>query len=760
MKTVLNAGLARDNLLQPLAWQPYETGFAKTNGVFVCDNGTTAGRRGLAQEVQLNQSTPQPIIASVWSQAANVSGGRDNDYSLYLDLRYADGTPLYGQTASFATGTHDFERGEVMVLPDKPVKSLSFYLLLRGHSGRASFRDPELRALATPPGACVFDGLPVTPAENFSEGFQLRDAATGSDFVRIAQAALGIDFTSKWEGDFCEVTVNDTTGKDRAMTLVYSIPVNGNGWRWLANPRRSEIATSNLEYLTAAAEPVGMRRLSRYPFAAIADGARGLGIGIDMNYPAFFRAGFNAGTGELFLAYDIGLTAEKPQAQLRFCKFTFDRAEEFRGALAKYYQLFPEAFRVHVPGQGNWMPFAKISSLPKWQDFGFKFKEGNDETTWDAEHGLITFRYTEPMTWWMRMPKEMPRTLEAALTEARRLAGQGDASAKAFLTSSFLDDAQRTPARLLHEPWCDGAVWSMNSMPGIAGEVTDFKIKWNASLREKLYGANGSSELGGEYVDSSEAYVTDLLDFRREHFAAAETPLTFSAGSSQPAIFRGLIAFEYVRGIARDIHALNKLMMANGTPSDLCWLAPNLDVMGTETDWNPGGQWRPMSDEDLLYRRALCRGKPYCFLMNTDFTKLSHARVESYMQRCLAYGMFPGFFSANAAEGHYFERPELYERDRDLFKKYLPLCKIVAEAGWEPLTRARSNDQEIHVERFGENYLTVFNESPVRRIATLTTDDLRVGASRDLVSGAPLQWENKSATIPLEGECAAVIQLR
>ena len=41
------------------------------------------------------------------------------------------------------------------------------------------------------------------------------------------------------------------------------------------------------------------------------------------------------------------------------------------------------------------------------------------------EHGILTFRYTEPMTWWMPMPKEMPRTLEAALAEARRLAGKG-----------------------------------------------------------------------------------------------------------------------------------------------------------------------------------------------------------------------------------------------------------------------------------------------------------------------------------------------
>ncbi|MGA2750230.1 MAG: hypothetical protein ABSG59_15760 [Verrucomicrobiota bacterium] len=760
IKRVLDGWRVGTNILNASAWRPYETGFAKTNDLFVCDNGAAAGRRGVCQYVELNQKTPQPFVASAWSRAENVSGERDSDYALYVDLRFADGTPMWGQSANFATGTHDFERREVMVLPDKPVKSVWFYLLLREHSGQASFRDAELRTVAAPAGSCLFDTVPVSPASNLNEKFQIRDVAAGSDFVRIEREALGVNLESKRSGDSFDVTLTDTTGKDRAITLVYSIPVTGGGWKWLANPRHSETAAGNREYVVAHPQPAGMGRLSRYPFAAISDGARGLGIGMDMNHPAFFRVGFNAGTHELFLAYDIGLTPEKPNAQIRFRKFTFDSAGAFRAALAKYYALFPQDFGCRTPEQGIWMPFAKISALTNWQDFGFKFKEGNDETKWDGEHGILTFRYTEPMTWWMRMPKEIPRTIDAAMAEAKELAEKGSAGAQAFVTSGFRDEAGRPPAQMLNTPWCDGAVWSMNSMPGIAGEITDFKIKWNVSLRDRLYGPQRKTGLDGEYVDSSEGYVTDILDYRRDHFAAADTPLTFSPDSHRPAIYRGLIAFEYVRGIARDIHAMNKLMMANATPSSLCWLAPNLDVMGTETDWNPGGQWRPMSDEELLYCRAICRGKPYCFLMNTDFTKLSHERVEKYMERCLAYGMFPGFFSADAATGHYFEQPELFERDRPLFKKYVPLCKLVAEAGWEPVTRARTSEETIHLERFGENYLTVFNDSAEPHEATITVDDTPSEASRDLVSGMAVKWQNKSAAIMLEGESVAVIQLR
>ena len=50
---------------------------------------------------------------------------------------------------------------------------------------------------------------------------------------------------------------------------------------------------------------------------------------------------------------------------------------------------------------------------------------------------------------------------------------------------------------------------------------------------------------------------------------------------------------------------MGKLMMANSTPIRLCWLAPWLDVMGTETDWNRGQKWRPTSDEELLFRLIL-----------------------------------------------------------------------------------------------------------------------------------------------------------
>ncbi|MBN1126466.1 MAG: hypothetical protein JXA82_15785 [Sedimentisphaerales bacterium] len=758
-----NAGV---NLLKADQWRPWQNGYDQKDNIFICDNGQDDQvQRGVSQTIMLNQTRPEPILATAWSKAENVGGTRNSDYSLYLDLLYTDGTPLWGQVDSYDTGTHDWEKAKVLIFPEKPVRSVSFHMLLRRHSGKVWFRDPQLCVIQPSDRSTLFDGVAVTMTGFSREGFQLRDVAANTDFVAIDQKAMGmqLEYTKQIEDGttFFDVMLKDLTGTDRAVTLVYTIPALREDCLWLHDPQNRMSVQPNREYCNTGAFRAGSNgRLSRYPMGAVANKKKGLALGIDMSRPAFFRIGYNTDTEELFLAYDIGLAPEKPQAHLRFCTFPFDPEWGFRAALTKYYSLFEEHFVCRIPEQGLWMPFAKISEVPDWQDFGFRFKEGTNEVAWDDKHNIITFRYTEPMTWWMSMPVSMPRTIEAALSEVKRLVSEkSDTRAHALITSGYHDEKGDFVARLLDTPWCNGAVWSINSMPLITGDVTDFKNKWNTKLQQQWYGPQRKVDLDGEYIDSSEGYVSDELDFRRDHFTAAQTPLTFSLDQHKPAIFRGLIAFEYIQAIAEDIHARGKFMMANSTPIRLCWLAPCLDVMGSETNWNPNKKWQPMSTADLLYRRAMCGTKPYCFLMNTPFEDFSHEKVEKYMKRCLAYGMFPGFFSHNASQGHYFTRPELYERDRPLFKKYIPLCKIVAQAGWMPIPLARSSDSQVSVERFGRQYLTVFNDSSEPRQAVIELEDGRTGTSRELVSSNTIPWRNGKTTFLLKPDDVAVIEL-
>lgn len=773
VKRVISEGVGSQ--LTPLATEkarPYGLGFERVDNTYLCDNGEAAKvQRGVMWSITLNQSEALPIAASAWALAEGVSGTANSEFSLYIDLQYMDGTPLWGQTSAFDPDPEaGWHQRQVVITPDKPIRSVSLYLLFRNRAGKVTFKDAQFGTLSN--NTLRFDGAVIEQVIPPQRGFLLRDVAAGSDFVALEQEALGVRLTTQQRTapgvTFYDITLADLTGKDRALTLAFTCPLPGEALTWFHHPRRTMALENKInEVMNVTRQEVGSNGLlSYYPFGAVSAGGQGSAIGLDPATPLLFRVGCQPHSRELFLACDIGLAPEKPQATLSIALFEFDAADGFRGALARYYALYPAAFETRIKQQGVWMPFAAISKVEGWEDFGFRFKEGDGETAWDDAHDILTFRYTEPMTWWMALNDSGPRTLERAEQEARSQAAAGKRAALAWQSSAFEDERGRIPGTLLDTPWCNGVVWSMNSAPGVAGEVTDFKQKWNPEYVEKQYGDSRTADLDGEYVDSAEAYVTAVLNFRRSHFAGMDRPLCYALQSHKVGAYKGMIGFEYVRALQQAIHQRGHYMMANSTPHSWFWLAPLLDVMGTESNWNYGGQWRPMSDEELLYRRAMCKGKPFCFLMNTDFSQFTYEHSEKFMQRSLAYGMFPGYFSADASTGQYFSQPGLYNRDRPLFKKYVPLCRLVAEAGWEPLTRAISDNEAVTVERFGELpgtiYLTVYNGSEQQQSATVTLAPTLSVANTciELVEGGELVFENRSQLFTLPPNAVRVLKFR
>jgi len=189
------------------------------------------------------------------------------------------------------------------------------------------------------------------------------------------------------------------------------------------------------------------------------------------------------------------------------------------------------------------------------------------------------------------------------------------------------------------------------------------------------------------------------------------------------------------------------------------FLPPLLDVCGTETDWVADKQWQPPTADELYYRRSASAAKPYCFLMNTNFDCFTHEMVEKYMKWCGFFGMFPSFFSANAASGHYFCTPQLYERDRPLFKKYMPIIKCVAESGWECITNASCDHPEIFVERFGENYITVLNHSLKDDEFTVSFDLPCDEVITDEITGSPYTVKDGKCDFRLAGHDVLILRL-
>jgi len=929
--------------------------------------------------VVLDQKRPQPIVAVGWSKAVGVSGSPNADYSLYLDILYQDDTPLWGQVATFDTGTHGWQRRERLVVPDKPIKQVSVHAIFRRHTGTAYFDDFALYELSAKSGTCLFDGTPVhapskTPSvspgdsvalrtgdglalmvsksqgavflggsETGRGGFMVRDAAAGSDIcwvdanVRVADGgatlkggveslAIELEAELRAERDHIRVDglVSSTRAEDRALSFYFVLPFRASGGRWYDDVRTERAIEPNTRYQHTTYVGAGTnQQMSPYPLSCVATPDRALCLGIPMDEPRLFRLGYDSAWHEHYLAFDFGLASEPKRfpnrATFSFLIYQSDPTWGFRAALKEYYEIFPQFFEKRVPREGLWMAFTDISTVQQHEDFHFAFHEGNNNVPWDDDHDILTFVYTEPMTNWMSMPGTAPRTYEGAMAQLEQdLASASKYRREQSITTRL--SGVRTPdgrydVGILKAPWCDGGVFALNANPTLATTEQDYinqgqfelsKIErafdtgvvqsvghWRAygtgyetdreakrggeqSLRcscaaageehgaaqtvylaqqtpkplvlrgwsraERVTGERGNNYaiyvdlvlddgsplwgqiapfssgthdwelseyviqprrlvaqatvhvlfrrthtgtvwfddlflgeqgsdtnllrnpgfepvrakppvLDGAYVDSLEGWAA-ARNFDRRQFRDIQIPLTFDTQSKKPIILNIFSTYEFVRELERRMRARGKLTMANSVPHRFPFFGHLLDVMGTETDWHRDRKWQPMSDRALNLKRATCYQKPYCFLMNTHYEDFSFELVERYMKRSLFYGCFPGMFSEDAATNTYFSNPTWYNRDRPLFSKYIPLVQKIAKAGWEPITHARTNVEQVYVERYGSArtsglFFTVLNDGQASSSFELRVHAAALGvnqgaAVKELIHRAPVgpTWED------------------
>ena len=162
---LVNGGFDDVQQGKPAPWAAWQRGYRLAPGegrgdsqCVICERKEADGEYGASQTLALNRTNIAPFIIRGWSKAENVSGSPDNGYSLYVDIVYADGSNLWGQTANFNCGTHDWEKREFVLLPDKPVRSFTLHCLFRGHTGKVWFDDASVEEVPAPAGAILFQG--------------------------------------------------------------------------------------------------------------------------------------------------------------------------------------------------------------------------------------------------------------------------------------------------------------------------------------------------------------------------------------------------------------------------------------------------------------------------------------------------------------------------------------------------------------------------------------------------------------------------
>ncbi|MDO4575113.1 MAG: DUF4091 domain-containing protein [Planctomycetia bacterium] len=171
-------------------WQKYAAG---AEAVSDAHSGTRAVRvenrevstRGIRQKIVFDPPFSQPLRVRGWvkldpSAPVCSEGKPREDFNIYIDALYDDGTPLWAVKAEFPRQGEGWQQVETLLIPAKPIREMDLFVLFRDVRGAATFDD------------FVVEKLPLE-----MDGFQATGgvAGTGSLALRVRWNAAMLDGT-------------------------------------------------------------------------------------------------------------------------------------------------------------------------------------------------------------------------------------------------------------------------------------------------------------------------------------------------------------------------------------------------------------------------------------------------------------------------------------------------------------------------------------------------------------------------------------
>lgn len=580
-----------------------------------------------------------------------------------------------------------------------------------------------------------------------------------------------------------EVEVADPTGQDRAVQVGFRLPVDLSGWRWEEHLRAARTITGTESYHHWFELGPG-RFCNVYPFSAVTGLRRGIGLGVPMDVPRIFRMAYEP-TG-LTLWFDLGLSPETKrfpgQARVAFVLYTYPARWGFRAATRKYHDLYPQFFERRAARCGNWGLSPHLPRNP--EDFAMRY--GGAPLAWANQHAFSSLIYNEPWGWWMpwdavkepgeQRPQPSYQELLARLQQATQAAPEADAGfmlpyipmgeiARAALNGA-LHDEQGRPA-IWEGSWTTfgSNTWlqhypinpdpDLRPLPNRDSLTRQWVLEPFFRHAERL-----GLTAGGAYIDSVSATLVGLFpleNYRRSHWQVAKQPLVFNPVTREVCQLYLFPAYDFLSQLAADLHEQNKLMCCNMAHGyGLTFLGHLFDLIGREGACDflgvPYLGGFPDSDALFSYLHVLSGQKPVSFY-DYDYwrTGFGDAGREHRLRQCLFHGVFPGLPWVNDAEA-----AEGSESMRALARKYFPALERVAEAGWEPITGAATNESAVKVERYGDGkrgnlHFTLRNETsePLTFTFTIHLGEVGLGpaagylAAEDLLSGTRLDVQTQ-----------------
>lgn len=580
----------------------------------------------------------------------------------------------------------------------------------RGRAGTIWIDDLSVRRLSDP----VFE--PVRGRlDPVSGGARLLAEWNGIDIQ--AELLAGPD------GIHVDGSLQDLTGSDRAVQLAFRLPVDAEGWSWGDGLEGGRTIESGSTYLIP--KEIGRdtnRYISSWPYAAISGERVGLSLGNRMDRPAVYRHFYD---GDFGLRYDFGLTRQTHRfpswAPFSFVLYRHDPEWGLRSAAKRFFTMFPEHFRVRTQ-PGNVLSNTHASRVSGLRDFGAMYADrhfGAYGLIKDAEdQGLVTMTYNEPWMWRSNFGSIPQVELPAFSGVIARERADIDAwdrndvmdyhtspraySARAFLNSVYHDENGRpiiNGTRTYGRSRYRVVEWLTNADPDIVGALGQPNrglLSWKYEYGLDVDGADrlGATADGIRYDSLGEWTHLGVENHRLSHFSFADYPLTFSYRTGRPCQLGYFGALEYLTFVRGKMLERGGFACANGD-AIVPWFAPMLDCVFREN-------WRTEMESYQVVRMLMYQKN--CGDWGRARMGQPTEQVEQTLNDCLTYAWWPGI------DGEADE----WESKRALFKRVVPVLEALSNAGWEPVTRAAADSDDILVERFGGEgskplYFTVRN---------------------------------------------------
>ena len=642
---------------------------------------------------------------------------------------------------------------------------------------------PENFALSGQGGFRVFDATNDV-AVPLGRGLVVR-GNNGSLFTATGDGVrLHAQFESAGDHVVVRGEIENLKGDERGFRIDYRLPAPGKEATF-SNELDEELA------LAGAASREG----NVFPIATIAGGGKGLAMAIPPDQPRSF--GMLGDAEGLAVRFYLG-TSPKPlrfsnRAPFEFVIYAADARHGFRGALARYYALYPDYYRARLKKEGIFMFQMEDRKPANLDQYGWNLSE----TQWapaalraaiqrDEAAGIETFPYSIVGQREIKFLPALPKNYDEAMAifnkwtiadhrghplTKENVCCDGDIHLKEEVESSAVGNREGHYSIVVRDTlWGNKSVtFKTNPSPDLFADTGRLTVgSYAMEVLDRWL--KEYPEYDGIFVDSMGANWPAVLNYRPDHFVYARYPLTFDPWG-RVAIHNEISHYEYIETMRAKLHPSGRLILSNGVyaynsrgKKEPAKPGPGVEFQNVSTMFNefvatvaPPEHYRAGTRVGRFFSAALmdvassefgikatdqqCRDvrvfmghKPYAFL---NYYWDDQAKIDEFVNRCLGYGIYAStstnFFSGVRYEDH----PQGYARDKALLDWYVPLVRALSSAGWEPVRNAAFKGDSVSCERFGSGsiiYYSLHNDTDSLQACELTPDLAALGLKPGSVS--------------------------